>query len=304
MYYIVWRGSGITVPIFTFLSGYLMSFWYDDTRIGNYPYLGWTLLWSGILLTLQGAAVWGGGKPDPETGQIPIKKGHDFFFIPVLFWGLAWVGLSFWLINKQPDAQFSPPPSDPVTDSAFILDDERMVNIYNPYLDSMEVTITDFKTKEELVATVIPPQYTQYKSFKIGTYLVENKTFEITQKMRVKKGERNSRREYTELWYVLDGEMDLVLVDVTEVCDASVTQEDIEAVNWIPKIYDKYNGKQVVDAFVEFDVKRKPILIGVGASLPKSHAEREKVYAFIPVMNRNKLDESLLDEWIVYMCGF
>lgn len=302
MYYIIWRGSGITVPIFTFLSGYIMSFWYDDTRIGNYPYLGWTLLWAGILLTIQGAAVWGGGKPDPETGQIQLKKGHDFFFIPVIFWGLAWVGLSFWLINKEPDPQYV--PTETSTDSVYQLDDERMVNIYNPYLDSMEVIITDIKTKEELVSTTIPPQFTQYKAFSCGSYYVENKTYEYNAKMRVKAGKRNSIHEYKELWYVLDGAMDVVLVDVTEVCDSEVTEEETVAIDWRSKVVEKYNGKQMVEPFVKYDVKHKPIIIGIGFDLPTSHTKREHIYALIPVTSRNKLDEALLDDWILYMRGF
>lgn len=304
MFYIVWRGSGITVPIFTFLSAYLMSFWYDDTRFGNYPYLGWTLLWAGILLTVQGAAVWGGGKPDPETGQIHIKKGHDFFFIPVLLWGLAWVGLSFWLINKEPTPTYIPSETTSSSDSIYTLDDERMVNIYNPYSDSMEVTITDLITKEELVTTTIPGQFTQYKSFDLGTYYVENKTLEYTEKMRVKKGERSSMHEYNELWYVLDGAMDLVLVDVTEVCDSTLTEEEIAAIDWTSRVHEKYNGKQMVEPYVKYEIQEKPIIIGVGFDLPRSHTKREKVYALIPVNNRNKLEEALLDDWVQYMCGY
>ena len=302
MFYIIWRGSGITVPIFTLLSGYIMSFWYEDTRIENYPYLGWTLLWSGILLTLQGAAVMGAGKPDPETGQIPLKKGHDFFFIPVLFWGLAWIGLSFWLINKSPEPL--PEIQDVAVDNVYSLDNERMVNIYNPYLDSMEVVITDLKTKEEIISATIPPQYTNYKSFVCGPYYVEIPSLERTDKMRVQKGERSSMHEYNELWYVLGGSMDLVLVDVTEVCDSTATKEEIIAVNWTSRVIEKYNGKQMIEPYVKYEVQKKPIIIGVGFDLPMSHTKRERVYALIPVTNRNKLNEDLLDDWVLYMCGY
>lgn len=302
MLYIVWRGSGITVPIFTFLSGYIMSFWYDDTRMGNYPYLGWTLLWAGILLTLQGAAVWGGGKPDPDTGQIHVKKGHDFFYIPVLFWGLGWIALSLWLVNKEPDPVYV--SSEPETEAVYTPEDERKVNIYNPYLDSMEVTVSDLRTKEEIITATIPPQYTNYDSFKCGPYYMKNNTLDVTGKMRVNPGKRNSMHEYNELWYVLDGAMDMVLVDVTSVCDSSVTQDEVIGIDWTTKIKEKYNGKQMIEPWVKYEAKHKPIIIGVGEALPLIHTKREQIYALIPVTNRNKLDEALLDDWVLYICGF
>jgi len=96
----IWRGTGITVPIFFFISAWITSYWFEDTRLGNSAFIGWSMLWAGILLSLQGLAIYGGGLPDEETGEVPPKTYNDFFWIPVIIWGLGFIGLSIWLINK------------------------------------------------------------------------------------------------------------------------------------------------------------------------------------------------------------
>ena len=53
---IIWRGFGIVVPIVLLISAWITSYWFEDTRVGNTSYLGWTLLWAGIVLILAALA--------------------------------------------------------------------------------------------------------------------------------------------------------------------------------------------------------------------------------------------------------
>ncbi len=297
----VWRGSGITVPIFLFISGWIMSFWFEDTRLGNYPFLGWSMLWAGIVLTLQGAAVWGGGTPDPETGEIPFRRGHDFFWIPVLFWGVGFIGLSIWLINKEPAPGFTSSTNE-TTVEAYSDQAERTVNIYNPYEDSVDVLVSDLKTKEEIIEATIPPNSTRYKTFKCRPYYLQVNGSETKEKMRVHQAETHYSYEYDELWYILGGAMDMVLVDVTDVCDSTVTRPDIYDINWQSKIVERYNGKQIIEPYMEVSVTKKPIIYGVGDELPLTHKKRERIYTLIPVSSRTAVEEEYLDEWIIDLC--
>ncbi|OFZ65851.1 MAG: hypothetical protein A3D92_12895 [Bacteroidetes bacterium RIFCSPHIGHO2_02_FULL_44_7] len=299
----VWRGSGITVPIFLFLSGFIMSNWYDDTRLGNYPFLGWTLFWAGIVLTLQGVAVWGGGKPDPDTGEVHIKKGHDFFWIPVLFWGLACIGFGIYFVN-QPEAGAFTSSTTPPTESSepYSKYEERMVNIYNPFDDSMQIVISDLATKEEIISTTVPAHSTRYKSFACVPYYLAVDGVERSERMRVTVARDRTANEYAEAWHILGGAMDVVLIDVTDVCDSAVVRDDIIAINWISKVKERYNGKQLVEPFVKYQASKKPVIFGINDDLPMSHRKRERVYAVVPVDDRNKLDEAYLDAWIISKC--
>lgn len=296
----VWRGSGITVPIFLFLSGFMMSYWFEDTRLSNYPYFGWTLFWAGIILTLQGAAVWGGGKPDPDTGQVHIKKGHDFFWIPVVFWGLAFLGFGIYYINK-PAASFYIPSTTPTTESNEPYSDfeQRTVNIYNPYDDSVEIVISNLATKEEIITTDVPGLSTRYKEFACVPYYIAVDGVERAERMRVTVARDRTANEYAEAWYILGGAMDAVLIDVTEVCTEESDREDMIAVDWISKVKERYNGKQLVEPFVKYEASKKPVIYGISDDLPQSHTKRERIYALVPVENRNKLVEEDLDYWIL-----
>jgi len=299
----VWRGSGITVPIFLFLSGLIMTNWYDDTRMGNYPFIGWTLFWAGIILTLQGVAVWGGGKPDPETGEVHIKKGHDFFWIPVVLWGLGFLGFGIYFINKPVSSGFIP-STPPPTESAepYSKYEERMVNIYNPYEDSMQLVITDLATKVEIISTTVPALSTRYKLFDCVPYYVAVNGVERAERMRVTVARGRTANEYSEAWHIIGGAQDVVLIDVTDVCDSSVVREDIIKINWISKVKERYNGKQLVEPFVKYEASKKPVVFGINDDLPLSHKKRERIYALVPVDDRNKLDEDYLDTWIISKC--
>lgn len=300
----IWRGSGITVPIFLFISGWIMSFWFPDTRLGNYPFIGWSMLWAGILLTLQGAAVWGGGVPDPETGEIPLKRGHDFFWIPVLFWGIGLIGLSIWLINKEPKESFYSSNYEEVIQNIQDEDENeettRLVNFYNPFKDSVFIELFDAKTKESIIDATIPPLNTRYKEFEFNRYdiVIDENKYRIT----IGKSKNPNSDDYDEVWYVLGGGVDILLVDVTEACDEEVTREDLRGIDWTERITKRYDGDNLIEPSLISTPKKKRIIFGIGDKLPLEHRKKEIIYALIPIEDGVNPTDEYLDEKIIRLC--
>ena len=293
----VWRGSGITVPIFLLISGWITGYWFEDTRLGNSAFMGWTLLWAGIILTLQGVADWGGGKPDPETGQIHIKKGHDFFWIPVLIWGLAFMGLSIWLINKTPDKD-----STAYTESIESVEEPevRMLNFYNPYEDSVDVELVNAKTKENVIEATIPPLSIRYKEFEHRRYdlYVDGEESRIT----IKGSTTKDKDDYDELWYIVGGGADLVLVDVTEACDKEITRGELRAIDWTKHIVKRYDGDGLIEPIMSSTKKKKMTIYGVDDKLPIKHRKKEHVFSLIVVKKDVDPTDAFLDEKIIGIC--
>jgi len=96
----IWRGAGIAVPIIFFICGWIVSYWFEDTRLGNPDFMGWTSFYAGIVTLLAGVVILGmGSEPKKlEPGEVPVRVRHDFFWIPVLIWGVILLGLSIYLL--------------------------------------------------------------------------------------------------------------------------------------------------------------------------------------------------------------
>lgn len=85
---LIWKGAGIAVPIIVFICGWISSFWFEDTRLGNLPFIGLAFLIACIPVGLIGLGL--SGSKD-ENGN-KVGGGHSFFFIPVAWWGLILAG--------------------------------------------------------------------------------------------------------------------------------------------------------------------------------------------------------------------
>lgn len=93
----IWRGAGIMVPIVLFICCWICSYSFEDTRLGNPDYMGWSMIWAGIPLFIIGGLVAASNLPDAETGEKPEKSYNDFFFIPIWIWGLFFLGFGIYL---------------------------------------------------------------------------------------------------------------------------------------------------------------------------------------------------------------
>lgn len=87
----IYRGAGLMVPILLFISCWIVSYWIEDTRLGNPEYMGWSMFWAGIPIFLVGGLIAVGNSPDAETGEVPEKTYCDLFFIPAWIWGLFFI---------------------------------------------------------------------------------------------------------------------------------------------------------------------------------------------------------------------
>ena len=301
----IWRGSGITVPIFLFISGWIMSFWYPDTRLGNYPFVGWSMLWAGILLTLQGAAVWGGGTPDPETGEVPLRRGHDFFWIPVLFWGIGFIGLSIWLINKEPKESFyTSPDYEQIIENLPGSEEEeeeiRRVNFYNPFQDTIYIELYEAKTKDRIIGFDVPPSDWRYNDLDLGRYDVV--LGDETRRITVGKSENRYVDDYDEAWYIMGGAADLLLVDVTDACDGEITRGDIRDIDWTEQISEHYDGDDLIVPLAKSTPRKQKFIYRIEEKLPLEHKKKEAVYALILIGDDVEPSDEYLDEKVIRLC--
>jgi len=93
---IFWKGAGIAVPILFFIAAGIVSFFVEDTRIGNATFMGWSLVLAGVFNILPALAAFAG----PEEGEEEDREqtGHAFFFLPIWMWVMGCLALGVFLL--------------------------------------------------------------------------------------------------------------------------------------------------------------------------------------------------------------
>lgn len=91
---LVWRGAGIVVPIIAVATAFIVSRWEENSMTG----LGQSALIAGIILGLIGVFTLPGKVMHEGTGQMVSKKKHDFFFIPIIAWGVLLIAAGVYLL--------------------------------------------------------------------------------------------------------------------------------------------------------------------------------------------------------------
>ena len=293
---IVWRGIGIIVPIFLLIGGWIVSYWFDDTRLGNPHFMGWTLFWTSIPLLLVALALFGARLPDPDTGEKPPKSYNDFFFIPVWIWAFGFLIIGIILINKEKEAPYVPPPME---EESTRFEGTKTVNFYNPLADTITVIVED-ADEEVVMEEAIPPTHIRWKEFDAGMYTVyygDEKDY-IT--VLGSKAIDNDR--YDNGWYVFGGEHDLILLDVNEACSKEIVKSDLIDINWSEKIVDRYSGDNYLIPRLK---PRNDFFFTVyepGITLPLELQDKEKVYALVSIPVDLETTEEYLDSAIVSVC--
>ncbi len=82
---LIWRGFGIAIPILIGIAALILSFFYDDTRIGNFQYTGWVLIAAGIPTILVALITFGGDEEDGGESS-GSWTDHALFYVPVALW--------------------------------------------------------------------------------------------------------------------------------------------------------------------------------------------------------------------------
>lgn len=327
----VWRGIGIAVPIVFFIVGWIVSYWFEEgeTKLGNASFMGWTSMYSGIVLTLLGLALFGGTEEEGADGVI-YKKRHDFFWIPMLFWGLGLGGLSIYLLaftGGEASAEVSAASTETVVPSG--KPTTRMVNFYNPTKDTMLYIIADDATGQGLIERKkVAPMSFEQKELPVGTYmfasfnskketvlaLPDEKYAEDSTKyemfkdkkgsfyQRILKPKTKEDDDYDEAWFVMDGDHDFILVDVTSICSKNIKEKDIEAIDWKTMIMDQYDSKDLIEPLYNQYAKGKDISIcAPGEEPPLEIKKTDLVYMLIPDEGAKDLD-AFIGKKIVQIC--
>jgi len=94
---LVWRGAGIVVPIIFLISAFIMSRFEENYMQG----FGKSGLIAGGVLILIGLLTLPGKVLDEGSGQMVSKKKHDFFFLPIIVWGVLLTGVGAYMTFFQ-----------------------------------------------------------------------------------------------------------------------------------------------------------------------------------------------------------
>jgi hypothetical protein len=313
---LVWRGFGIIVPIVFVLTGLLVS-WLSgdkDATLGNANFIGWTSLWSGIVLTLIGLPLLSGTEEKDDQGNV-YKKKHDFFWIPVIVWGVVLGGLSAYLLifASKSDADNSTTttttPSTESTEAPAPAPSKRLVHFYNPTKDSLTYIVADENAGGLIDRKKVGPM--SYKTIELekGTYtfaafdqkkastltLPAKEDAEDTDKytkykdekgefyQRILGGATKENDDYDEAWLVLDGKTDLLLVNVSTACDPAVTEADVKQADWAGSIQEEYDSRDLIEPLYKQFLKDEFIkVVGPGDKLPQDIADNEVYYLLVP----------------------
>lgn len=315
----IWRGFGLIVPIFFFICGWIVSLFYDDTRLGNPSFIGWTCFYAGITLLLPGLAMFGSKSEDGT----PAKK-HDFFFIPVLFWGLLLAILSAVILftRTSEDTSSIPVVAEDIPQEVVLL--KRTVN----FLNSTDGTVSCVIANEDgLVEKVrIDPHTWEERELFEGSYLFAG--FDMKNepllalpdpkyatdkskyvKLKDEKGEfyqrilsapTESEKDYDDAWIVVDGKRDLIAIDVTQLCLKKFTAAEVSAVSWTSNVDSLYDGKDMIEPVLRPNSNGGTVtVLEPGDVLPDNIGRKERVFLLMSVPMGEKITDKYIASRIV-----
>jgi hypothetical protein len=312
---LVWRGFGIVVPIIFVLTGLLVS-WISgdpDTRIGNPSFLGWTSMISGILLFLLGLVTWGGTEQQDAQGNT-VRKKHDFFYVPILIWGVLLGGLSVYLLvfavkAQKPAETSSTGAADSLAAAGTEKPATRTVNFYNPTQETLTALVGDEMGDGLIEKKEVAPGRIFSIELPEGDYLfsalhADDKTaftfpaaadaddrskYVLHEDAKGKFYQRilnpstPEKDDYDEAWVMMDGKTGFLLVNVTTACDAGVTEKAIRGADWSGAIQAEYSGDDLMEPLYKQFLKNEFIkVVGPGQALPDAAAANEVYYLLVP----------------------
>ena len=295
----IWRGAGIAVPIITFICGWIVSYSFDDTRLGNLDFTGWIFIWSGIINTVLGILLLlaGAGQAAEEREEGQRKAKHDFFWLPVWIWGIAFIGLGIYFVNT-----YEPQPKSGKEDVVYeeeVFTGERTIHFYNSLSDTTQVKVSDHDGKLILDET-IPPTYSKYLEFEAGKYTVIYGNEEEAFKFQGTTNEDSS--SYKHGWYILGHNAKLVLLDVTAACRSDINKTELAEIDWTSKIQKEYPAKSYIEMAVSLPNDNKLTVYSPYIQLPLKIGEKEKVYSLVVFGKDEAVTEEALDEKVIDLC--
>jgi hypothetical protein len=303
----VWRGIGLVVPIVFFIMGFIVKIFIEDDRIGNPRFIGWTSFYSALVLLLVGLALFGGNK-EAEEEQRPKKK-HDFFFIPVIVWAIILGGLSAWLLISGSSSPENRTDDTASTTAPETIVSMRQINIFNSSSDTLtyivldETGLVERKNLSPFTYKVIelPAGYYLFSAFDLNketTFTLPNEKYASdTTKYKMFKDEKgesylqravyapsNDSGVYDQAWLMIDGDHDLILLDVTSICNQDLSEARINATDWTKKVVQRYDGADMIELNLQPAKGGKVTFLNPGDPIPRTIEANEKVYSVTAVL--------------------
>ena len=309
---IIWRGFGIGVFIIFIICAWIMSYFQDDTTLGNGAFMGWSMLVAAAPTLLLYLALRSfhlkekelapGEIATPQENKSKIFTGHSFFFIPVAIWPIIFAGLGGYLVATSDGGSGNSGDTEYVDD---IIPDEKLegeliINFWNPNEDTTVVD-TYFDDGSARMHEEIPPFYIRYATYEAGYYSFEFDGYE--KEIKVQGAGDLDTNSYNQAWFILDAKVDLLLVDVSDACERSATESDIRAIDWSTRIEERFNGGDLITPVLDASgTDYKYTVIDPGWELPLEKGDNEVIYSLIPILSSKKASDEFLDEEIVNLC--
>lgn len=328
---------GIIVPIVFVLTTMLVS-WISgdkDMRIGNAHLTGWGAFWSAIILTLVGLALL--GKSTDENGN-EVRKKHDFFWIPVVAWGVILGVLSAYLLiwGQKPadagsasDASSSAPSGASAAPAGPAV--ERVVHFYNPGKDTLlfevadSAAVSDENTDGVIERKRVAPRSTRSSHYPAGSYIFAgfDQQGDIHQMIpdeddlgdmgryesfKGKDGKKYQHRilgaptpendDYDEAWVVLDGKTGMLLVNVSTACAEDVDKAAVLKADWTASIQEEYAAGDIIEPLYKKFQKDKNIRV-VGPGQKLPHSIADNEIYYLLVPKVGKMDNKAIGQAVV-----
>ena len=293
----IWRGFGIAVPIIFFISGWITSYWFEDTRLLNTAYIGWTMLWAGLALIIFSLASLG-EKLDENGQPIGQKVYNDFFWIPTWIWCLGFIGGSIYLINTATPETESTEDEIVATNTsenttANEVATERNLYLYNCAADSIKIEIRETKPNDGTYFDFyVQNNDYEFVAIEPDRYTVKMDDYE--QKINLREKTKKHKNDYDGAWLVLCGETDLILVEVTDICKENITASELSKISWTDKVIDRYNGDELIEPDLKSERGGEIQVVEPGYYIPQKHGNRERVYALVAIDRSLEVSEEFL----------
>ena len=293
----IWRGAGIAVPIITFICGWIVSYSFDDTRLGNLDFTGWMLIWSGIVNAVLGILLLLANNAEPLPGEEIKKAKHDFFWLPVWIWGIAFIGLGIYFVNTYEPTRKTAKEDVVYEEEEFT--GERIIHFYNSMQDTATVEVHD-KNNDLIMSEIIPPTYSRYLEFEAGEYTVTYADQEEEFKFQGTTDEDSS--SYKHGWYIVGNQAKLILLDVTPACRSDINKTELAEIDWTSKIQKEYPVKSYLEMAINLPNDNKLTVYSPYIQLPLKIGEKETVFALIAFDKDETITEKALDERVIDLC--
>lgn len=311
---IIYRGLGVLVPIVLFICGWIVSFWYKDTRIGNPDFMGWTLFYTSIVCLLLGLGTFSTAAEQEDSGQRSAKKRPHFFFIPIIFWAPIFGGISaFLLLSSGKKAE------DKITEQTEV-STVPVIHFYNPTADTLDYLIytkDGLSEQETLEPFTTAKVEAPGKSYVLGAL---NRSGEATMTLpyyedydaklyeRVKEGDKSvdqrlirplskQPNDYEDNWMLLDGSYDLIVVDVTELYEGTIKKEKVAKIDWMKKIKSRHAGSELIELNIAPPSASGSVYVSDPYTyLPFSNEKDRSVYMILTFENKAEVTNDFIKE--------